>query len=404
MKNTIIAVLAVVLLLVSMAPEAKASRLLTEEQALEQMLPGADRVEKVPHTLTDAELNKIAQRLGGSILLDSKKDIKEAMDYTFYFGYKGDKKIGVAVFDQQPGKWGPVDFIVALNPDNASVNDMAVTAYVEKRGRPIALKSFTSQFIGKTSKDAFEVNKDIRSISGATISVKCAAFQVQKIIILYEEVFLNKPAVKPAETAKPAPKPLIERLSDCDLATRTQAYNEFNKSSQAEKDKLLQEIISDLNKKEYTECQKKAINFVLRSYTNSEEIKKLQGMKLPAGITLDNNFEGALNKIAEAGKLNITWEDESLQESAKHVELTEQPEIKKEDTVYTILENIIDNHNGHNHKDKKDTKEAKKDNVPAYTYLIEKDGIKIVDLSSTFKYWQKWWASNNGKSDKGDKN
>ena len=63
--------------------------------------------------------------------------------------------------------------------------------FVEKRGKPIARRSFLKQFFGKRSTDQLKINKDIRAVSGATISSRSATFAVKKVIGLYEELYIN---------------------------------------------------------------------------------------------------------------------------------------------------------------------------------------------------------------------
>ena len=108
----------------------------------------------------------------------------------FYFAVKDGNKRGVAIFDEEPGKWGPVDFIIGLDLKGV-VTRVEVISYEEKRGQPIARHSYMSQYEGKTSKSALTVGKDINGVSGATISSRCATFAVKKAIILYEELYLN---------------------------------------------------------------------------------------------------------------------------------------------------------------------------------------------------------------------
>ncbi|MDP2982754.1 MAG: FMN-binding protein [Candidatus Latescibacter sp.] len=170
--------------------------LLTKEQALKQVFPDVDQVTTETITLTSAEAAKIKGRLGGQLVhfqagSESGK-IGETLNFTFYIGVKNNKQVGVAVIDAQPGKWGPVDFIIRLTPTPAKVQNMAVMAYQEKRGRPIARNNFLDQFTGKGSSDPIALRKDIRAISGATISSECTCFAVKKVIALYEEAFLPR--------------------------------------------------------------------------------------------------------------------------------------------------------------------------------------------------------------------
>lgn len=182
--------IAAALLLAAGYSPARAERLLTEEKALAEMLPGADSMEKVSRAVTAEELAAIKARLGGSLSADGKgADPKE---FVFHFGLKGGKRASVAMLDVQPGKWGVVGFAVGLDAGTGKVTNMAVTTLSEKRGRPIVLKSFLKQFFGKGSADAFVVGKDVNAVSGATVSSKAAAFAARKAAVVYGTLFPGK--------------------------------------------------------------------------------------------------------------------------------------------------------------------------------------------------------------------
>ncbi len=187
-----------VLSIVVFSKNCLAVQLLTQEQALEKMFPEADEIVAETRVLTSTETARIKERLGGSLVHYQKgsksEEIEEKVEYTFYFAVKNSQKTAVAVIEEQPGKWGPVKFIIALDTATAKVENLAVMSYKEKRGRPIARRNFLKQFIGKGSEDSIKVRKDIRAISGATISSDAACFAVKKVIALYEELFLKKEA------------------------------------------------------------------------------------------------------------------------------------------------------------------------------------------------------------------
>ena len=69
---------------------------------------------------------------------------------------------------------------------------MLVMVMFEKREHPIEKRSFLKQFFSKGSGDQIKVNRDIRAVSGAIISSRSAAFAVRKVIVLFEELYLNK--------------------------------------------------------------------------------------------------------------------------------------------------------------------------------------------------------------------
>ena len=193
-KNVVLA-LTILSVGVLVSANCFAMRLLTKEEALKQMFPDAQSVVNNTRVLTLEEVDKIKARLGGQLVHyqeGSKSErVEEKLEYHFYYSVVNGVKTGVAIIEEQPGKWGPVEFVIALDPKTAKVKNLAVMSYEEKRGRPIARNNFLNQFIGKGSQDPILVRKDIRAISGATISSDCTCFAVKKAIAVYEELFLN---------------------------------------------------------------------------------------------------------------------------------------------------------------------------------------------------------------------
>ena len=184
------------LLATGFVSEDMALTLLTQEQALKEMFPDADKITPEVKQLSPDEITKCKSSLGGSLVHFQKGSnssaVAEKLEYTFYFASKGDQKLGVAIIEEQPGKWGPVEFILALDPATAKIKNLAVMSYQEKRGRPIARRNFLDQFVGKGSSDKLAVQKDIRAIGGATISSECTCFTVRKVVVLYEMLYLKK--------------------------------------------------------------------------------------------------------------------------------------------------------------------------------------------------------------------
>lgn len=173
-----------------------AVRLLSKKIALKKMLPEAESIVEETRKLTGDEKEKINKNLGGVMVFyqpgSESEKVYERNEYTFYFGMKGGKKTKVAIIEKQPGKWGPVEYIIALDAKTAKVTDLAVMSYTERRGRPIARRNFLKQFVGKHNKDPIKVRKDIRGITGATISCVATCFAVKKISTMYEVLYLSK--------------------------------------------------------------------------------------------------------------------------------------------------------------------------------------------------------------------
>lgn len=175
-----------------------AVRLLTKKIALKKMLPEAETVFEEKRKISPDIQEDLKKRLGGILVFyqaDSEAErekVYEHDEYTFYFGMKDGKKTGVALIEIQPGKWGPVEYIISLDIHSAKVRDLAVMSYTERRGRPIARRNFLKQFVGKHNSDPLKVRKDIRGITGATISCVATCFAIKKASMLYEMLFLEK--------------------------------------------------------------------------------------------------------------------------------------------------------------------------------------------------------------------
>jgi Na+-translocating ferredoxin:NAD+ oxidoreductase RnfG subunit len=185
-------VLSILLALVLVRPAAGVV-LLNQEQALKQMFPDAAKITPEVHVLTAEQVEAAKNELGGKWTLyqagGKADESKENDTATFYFATTDGKKTGAAMIEVQPGKWGPVKYIVAVDLAG-KVTNLAVMSYVEQRGRPIATRRFLDQFVGKTAKSPITVGKDIDAVSGATISSRASAFAVKKVAVLYETVFL----------------------------------------------------------------------------------------------------------------------------------------------------------------------------------------------------------------------
>lgn len=182
-------------ILMTTAAVCSAITILTKEAALKQIFPRGIKIEVETKELSGETLNRIKERLGGSLIYEQtgseSEHVEGSSTINFYFGVKGGKRLGVAIHDVEPGRWGPVEFMTAMDI-KATVKAVRVMSYQEQRGQPIARRSFLNQYRGKTSRSPLTVGKDIIGISGATISSRAATFAVKKAIVLYEEVYLNK--------------------------------------------------------------------------------------------------------------------------------------------------------------------------------------------------------------------
>ena len=77
--------------------------------------------------------------------------------------------LGFAEVRNVKGKERPITYLVAVDTAGAT-RDIDILVYRESQGGEIANEAWRKQFRGKSAVDPLEVGKDIRNISGATIS------------------------------------------------------------------------------------------------------------------------------------------------------------------------------------------------------------------------------------------
>ena len=77
--------------------------------------------------------------------------------------------LGFAEVRNVKGKEQPITYLVAVDSSGAA-RDIDILVYRESQGGEVAYDSWRKQFRGKTTADPVQIGKDIRNISGATIS------------------------------------------------------------------------------------------------------------------------------------------------------------------------------------------------------------------------------------------
>lgn len=152
------------------------------EDALKIILPNAQNIKEETKALTPEQKKSIAE--AADIDFDSDLD----KEYKFYIGEADGRIIGYAVEDTVKGKWGPIHYILAMDSE-AKVGDVIVLELKERRGRPVKERKFLDQFLGKTKADPIRLRKDIKGISGATISSTGMTNGIRKIVYVFNELY-----------------------------------------------------------------------------------------------------------------------------------------------------------------------------------------------------------------------
>jgi len=94
---------------------------------------------------------------------------------------RADSLLGFAAIGNVLGKDQPITFLVAIDPADR-LKDVDILVYREPYGGEVAYEPWRRQFRGKTADDSLRVGKEIRSISGATISVHAVTLGVRRML------------------------------------------------------------------------------------------------------------------------------------------------------------------------------------------------------------------------------
>jgi Na+-translocating ferredoxin:NAD+ oxidoreductase RnfG subunit len=94
---------------------------------------------------------------------------------------RSDTLLGFALVRAVRGKDQPITFLVATDTADR-LKDIDILVYREPYGGEVAYEAWRRQFRGKSAQDTLEVGRQIRSISGATISVNAVTLGVRRAL------------------------------------------------------------------------------------------------------------------------------------------------------------------------------------------------------------------------------
>jgi hypothetical protein len=95
----------------------------------------------------------------------------------------GAKRVGYAIIDEVRGKDQPITYCVVVD-DLLAVKQVAILAYREPYGGEVQNASWLKQFSGKQPGDKLRPGKEIKNITGATISARAITLGVKKLLTL----------------------------------------------------------------------------------------------------------------------------------------------------------------------------------------------------------------------------
>ena len=179
MRQTPLLLLYAFLCMALAAPPAWSLLYLTKEEALRLALPEAQDIRVEEIHLQPEQQQRVQQKVDEPIEGDA---------FIFYVGRHHNQVDGYAYITDKKGRHRPITFIVGLKPD-CSVREVAIMIYREPRGYEVQEKRFLRQYRNKTMQDPIAVYRDIKNISGATISAHSVSAGVREAVALCEEVF-----------------------------------------------------------------------------------------------------------------------------------------------------------------------------------------------------------------------
>lgn len=157
------------------------------EQAISTAWPQAARYESVVLEMKGDLRQRIAQRCGSAVpsepvMLVRVSDAKQQW-------------IGDAVLLDEIGKYRPITFLVAIHPEKR-VHDLQVLVYREHIGKQIASPRFTRQFRNRAAQPPFQLHREIRNLSGATLSARASVRAVRRALATVAEVCDGKSPIR----------------------------------------------------------------------------------------------------------------------------------------------------------------------------------------------------------------
>jgi hypothetical protein len=148
-----------------------ATTYLTEEQARDAIFPGGSFTQAFV-TLSDGQVSEIERRTGVNVRQREVRAWKVAGG-------------GHLIVDEVLGKHDFITYAIGLNTDG-SVKQIEIMIYRESYGYQIRDEEWRRQFTGKTAAAPLKLERDIRNISGATLSCRHMADGIKRVLATHD--------------------------------------------------------------------------------------------------------------------------------------------------------------------------------------------------------------------------
>lgn len=144
----------------------------TLEEALAKVFAKADSTWSETWSPTDEDIAALEAKLGWRV---------PPGDVVFHRARHGDEDLGWAVVTEEKGRFKPITFLVHVGADGR-VEMVLVMVYRESRGDGVKRQRFLKQFRKKDVDDRLRLNRDIKMVSGATLSSRGLTAGVKRVL------------------------------------------------------------------------------------------------------------------------------------------------------------------------------------------------------------------------------
>ncbi len=161
---------------------AEAGKVPVPEKPLKELFKGAEAFAAVEGSLNEGQVAFVQGNTGESLTEDDRVP-------TFYFAIAGGKRYGVAQFIRVEGKKQPMSIAVAVDIKGQIT---AVKVLKSEEDKRFGEETFLSQFAGKTFKDPFKVEADMRAVRGQEALSQTLSAEVRKSLWIIQAVFAKR--------------------------------------------------------------------------------------------------------------------------------------------------------------------------------------------------------------------
>ena len=154
---------------------AHAAQFLTVEQAQRELFPAADSLQEKKLELSSEQLSQIESR---------SRTRWRLRRYRVWEAAARGQRLGVVILDEVYGKHEFITYAMAID-SSARIIGVEILVYRESFGGEVRNPAWRAQFTGKSAENQLELDKDIRNISGATLSCQHLTEGIRRNLALF---------------------------------------------------------------------------------------------------------------------------------------------------------------------------------------------------------------------------